>query len=468
MLSPFSSLARSSCLLIYDSSGIDNVNVYSGDAGVVIPLGPSYPLGPGLSWQLKAYQTSKVWTFKHENKTCTGFGSATLHRALLSGFPTLGVGWVLHMGFVDANKTYVSPDGGRHRGYPNVIDNDGSFVTVDGTNLRINCSGSSCTVEFPDGTIHTFDQAMGSAAPTAGTSSDFYDDNVELPFPRLALKTITNRFSTTALLTVGYLSNGWQIDHITLPLGGNIQFTWGTLTTTVGSPPPPPYSPSVTWPVLTKITFPSAAGLSHDLQVNFDYDQTNPTIPRNFYDDTSNYTDPACYDGNPVQTPFLKTVRLADTAAPSAILGQYGFSYVYNGSGVLYHVGLPTGGTLDYNYSESMTSYHDGFPIDLEDWLVSHPFVRTSVPSASTCHWAPGEYSGVSPAVIQRTVRENSSDPRHRHELRPSRFPPPGSVQSRERRVARHATSHSDGEHRQLRPAYAVHTASLQRVASDL
>src|ERR1700737_286282 len=39
---------------VFHSSGVDNVNVFSGDPGIVIPLGPSYTLSGGYTWQLKA------------------------------------------------------------------------------------------------------------------------------------------------------------------------------------------------------------------------------------------------------------------------------------------------------------------------------------------------------------------------------------------------------------------------------
>jgi hypothetical protein len=39
---------------VFDAHGIDNVNLFSGDPNVVIPLGPEYTLGPSYKWQLKA------------------------------------------------------------------------------------------------------------------------------------------------------------------------------------------------------------------------------------------------------------------------------------------------------------------------------------------------------------------------------------------------------------------------------
>src|SRR5262249_20759086 len=51
---------------VYHAGGVDNVNVFSGDPNVVVPLGPEYPLGPGNTWQLKAYYSVKFWFFEQQ------------------------------------------------------------------------------------------------------------------------------------------------------------------------------------------------------------------------------------------------------------------------------------------------------------------------------------------------------------------------------------------------------------------
>src|SRR6476661_5384782 len=48
----------------FDSHGIDNVNLFNGDTGITIPLGPGYPLGPtGFQYQLALHQSVKFWHF---------------------------------------------------------------------------------------------------------------------------------------------------------------------------------------------------------------------------------------------------------------------------------------------------------------------------------------------------------------------------------------------------------------------
>jgi len=46
---------------VLEARGIDNVNPFSGDVGIVLPLGPGYTLGPNLKWGLSAIYSAKLW-----------------------------------------------------------------------------------------------------------------------------------------------------------------------------------------------------------------------------------------------------------------------------------------------------------------------------------------------------------------------------------------------------------------------
>src|SRR5437762_13476511 len=70
---------------LLDYHAIDSVSLMSGDTGAAIPLGPSYTLGPGTSWRLRAHGSSKLWFF---DSYCPGDPSG--RHAYVSGFPTLG------------------------------------------------------------------------------------------------------------------------------------------------------------------------------------------------------------------------------------------------------------------------------------------------------------------------------------------------------------------------------------------
>jgi hypothetical protein len=150
---------------VFDSRGIDNINIFSGDTGVVIPLGPEYLLGPSTRWQLRAYNTAKFW---HFSQTCQNDGNAKF--AYVSGDPTLGVGWTLAPGYVDTTggAVYWAPDG-----TPHSVGANG--VAVDGSHLRLTLlsNPTSYTVEFPDGSIHKFAHAYTAPAGTTPSTFDF-------------------------------------------------------------------------------------------------------------------------------------------------------------------------------------------------------------------------------------------------------------------------------------------------------
>jgi len=149
---------------VFEVHGIDNVNLFSGDPGVVIPLGPEYTLGPNYRWQLKAHYSPKFWGMSICNL------NSQYKYAWIRGDPTIGVGWSLLLGYFSAyggpeqHDAYFSPDGGQHQvdGYP---------VTVDGTHLRVSTSAS--TVEYPDGSVATLGHQFKPPQPVFDSSSDF-------------------------------------------------------------------------------------------------------------------------------------------------------------------------------------------------------------------------------------------------------------------------------------------------------
>jgi len=197
---------------VFDAHGIDNINLFSGDPGVVIPLGPEYTLGPSYKWQLKAYYSAKLWTM-------SGCDSDDTRFAWLRGDPTIGVGWSLQLGYMEtmyyqANPTiafsrgYVSPDGGRHplEGGASTVD-----YTKDGTQLRVTASPSFAqptqyTVEFPDGSIQTFDHTFSAPQSSPVGSPEFSNRAAGVPWnteKRFGLASVQDSVGNVAL-TVNY------------------------------------------------------------------------------------------------------------------------------------------------------------------------------------------------------------------------------------------------------------------------
>ncbi len=333
---------------VHQSGGVDHVNLFNGDPGIVIPLGPEYPLSHGLSWQLRATYTSKFWTF-HEMETVPG-----LRWAYVSGFPTLGIGWGLHLGYVNAEGAYVSPTGARH--YFLYDFATGYWVSRDGSGLRR--TGSTATgfiVEFPDGTKQFFYQKFFRVRPAPDNSAlveDFSDQPWGADGAMWGMTAVVDQFGTQ-VLTAEYLNaetgstaDAWKIRRIRLTGRTSTPIVWNWSTSLCGG---------LTWPVVDSISFPSANG---SLTVSFD--RLAASFVRNNFD-TAHLTDGSGRtptDGT-VNAPYLMAIRMsgADGQGGSVELASYRFQY--NGSlpdrnvanGTLREITQPTGGRISYIYS---------------------------------------------------------------------------------------------------------------------
>jgi len=330
---------------LLEAHGIDNVNPFSGDVGIVIPLGPEYTLSSAMKWQLKAYYSPKLW--RMDSGLCTAVGYEDTRHAYLRGDPTIGTGWTLNPGYVGYSASgdvvkfgYFSPDGGFHQ--------DGT----DGSHIRIQSQGSpptSYTVEFPDGSRHTFGHSFQAPRPTSGASFDF----TELSWTTIGVQLYSTRYGLTQIedglrnvvLQVSYdANNPWQISSITLPtLGQSISFAWTNFNAN-----------NVYWQVLDHADFPIFGSTREHLR--FDYQVT--TFTRNSYDN-SNLSDRPLHCINPtppVAVPLLWKITLTD------------FGYLYTMTyfalplptvqeqGALQQIALPTGGAINYTYDRTAPS----------------------------------------------------------------------------------------------------------------
>lgn len=337
---------------VFESHGTDNVNLFNGDPGVVIPLGGEYVLGPQYGWQLKAYYSAKFWAMS----TC----GVETHFANLRGDPTIGVGWTLQLGYVTTGPgvvVYFSPDGGIHR-----VSNLGTQVTTDGTHLRITPLTNSYRVEFPDGSVQTFDKPFSPPLPIAGTSKDF--GNGLSVATRYGLSSIKDQFGNT-LLTVSYVGTTWQVSSIILTpstQSRTITFNWKPGGFAV---------PPLTWPVLDSIDFPAPSGRT--LRTTFAYSAA--TFDRNSYDNSNNQF-AQCPPPSPFQVavPELDSITFSDLVVPptqpSFIAFSYNFSYpdLHKSGGVelqgaLRQITLPTGGTISYDYGTTTQTFQETFDV---------------------------------------------------------------------------------------------------------
>ena len=325
------------------SGTYDNVSAFSGDDNVAIPLGPAYKLGKDFQYQLKAFNSLKLW-YLLDGGSCEMQigGTKDTTQAFVSGLPTIGAGWTLTPGYVtddtdlSTNYTYVyvSPDGGHHPTGP-----DG--ITLDNSRLKVACTGSpswtSCTVDFPDGTVQTFAHPIPDPAPTAGTSPDFSLGSIS---QAMGLTTVKDAWGRT-VMTVDYnASPAWEVSHVYLGsgTGSPITFAWGS--TTVGS---------VTWPTLSSLTFPKI-GSSAQQSIAFVYFSNG--ITRTPADTTLPTSDSCPCDTSEQDTatayvPLVNTVTIKNGATP---IGQFTMGYTSDAgkSGSLNSLTLPTGGQISY------------------------------------------------------------------------------------------------------------------------
>jgi len=341
---------------VYDFGSVDSVNLYSGEAHVAVPLGPKYPLSSGLSWQLEAHYSSKLWhMFQYEadydNPDCPG-APLFVTRAHLNGTSTIGVGWTLELGSVrpakgDSLAVYRSPDGAQH--------NFGNLDTD--ADLRLDPQGDGTyLVRKADGTVLRFTHLYEIPAPVNGF--DFSDEDrpgavindTSRQTLRYGLTSITDRFGKT-VLNVTYLANcaaapcpanAWKVASVQLSNPTRtIQFNWGVHA-----------EGSLNYPVVESIDFPVTDGAT--LTTSFAF-KPDGTLRREAFDSgVPPYpaTDLIPAGPDTTRVPFLDSITQADRT----------YSFEYDASdrqmaGVMTTLKLPTGGRIVYGYSGHTAFY---------------------------------------------------------------------------------------------------------------
>jgi RHS repeat-associated protein len=128
-----------------------------------LPIGQSYPVNAGLSYQLVLTYNSQVWEHEiYDGET----------RAIPARGANAGLGWMLHLGRLNppqleynsspsadySRNTYLAPDGSLHAFYPTLHEGEaataGVEYTRDGTYMRLKTATRQ--IEFPGGTVYTF------------------------------------------------------------------------------------------------------------------------------------------------------------------------------------------------------------------------------------------------------------------------------------------------------------------------
>jgi RHS repeat-associated protein len=145
------------------ATDIDTVNPFNGNLVIRLPVGQSYPVNAGLSYQLALTYNSQVWEHEiYDDET----------RAIPARGSNAGLGWMLHLGRLNPpqlenqsspspdffRNTYLARDGSTHTFYPTLHEGESPTANVehtrDGAYLRLKTL--SRQIELPDGTVHTF------------------------------------------------------------------------------------------------------------------------------------------------------------------------------------------------------------------------------------------------------------------------------------------------------------------------
>jgi len=322
---------------VFHHGQVDSVNLYNGLLTVPIALGPSYPIGPKLKFQVMLAYSSRINEYGHPSVADSYYTYFPY-----SGDPALGLGWTFTLGAIKScgGVCYIGPDGSQHifdlpvGGYP------GYLKTNDGAQLMLHDMGSGGPYEMwdADGNHSVFNwNVTGNDDPFTSFTHDF-----------------------------GRGRNGWYLTSLTDPFGNGLTVSYRT---NVAPAPCAGYSPAGTcnnvrmlcpsvvnsW-IPQTINLPTGTitvGLNGNSLVN---SFTFPVVANGsvttatwtlgyqtgssteYCDDFSSYT----------FIPWL----LQSIQLPASI-GSFQFTYgkVSNCNSIrLSHIGLPTGAALDYLY----------------------------------------------------------------------------------------------------------------------
>ena len=153
---------------VYNFSGVDSVNTFSGNLTLRIPIGQSYSVRPGFSYQFFLSYNSRVWDYSN-----TTVGTNEVRHSIPEPYSNAGLGWLLTVGEMrlpgaSSGWRYISADGAEHEffyGLRGEAGEQGVLYTNDSSYMRMKITPVTATspaqitridVETGDGLTHTF------------------------------------------------------------------------------------------------------------------------------------------------------------------------------------------------------------------------------------------------------------------------------------------------------------------------
>jgi RHS repeat-associated protein len=269
---------------------VDSVNLFNGALTLTIPIGGSYPVNGGFSYNLKLTYNSSPWLFKTVKYAIPpDYHEVSRTQAFPTPCSNAGLGWRVSFGRMDppcqvpdANDTYpVGPiyqdeNGTDHIFYPTLHDGDAEDAAVsgvsdveytrDGSYLRLKVyTAGYREVELPDGSVRRFDS---TGMPTQ--IRDPFNNNLSISYATANQWVLTDSQGRTQRIYFRTDLPGYAqtIDHIDLLTYGGVTATYqfNYATQTIGRPCPHndtdqtgSVGPTVTVPLLTGVTLPDGS-----------------------------------------------------------------------------------------------------------------------------------------------------------------------------------------------------------------
>ena len=342
---------------------VDSINMYNGQLTVPLALGPSYPVGPKLRFQVTLTYNSRSTDYGAPTTQSPEF----FYRPLV-GNPSLGSGWELTLGAIknckhgttlgvcyfasdgsqhmfatgpkasDASQLYLSPTGST--GPYDLWDGDGNHYYF---NNRVNGYDD---VFLPEGYTHDFGRGRDGwylssvTDPHGNAYSISYYSTAEVTTPLWTYDTSPFPCPLQNLMAMRVPSGTgtWIPKDVTLPSGGRIHFN---TTTVLGSSG-----------MIGSVDFPEFVdGVSTVRTWTLGYESTAASLSRGCGRDA----------GGNLMTVVANVPRLKSLTLPADDSGS-GPTYQFSSSSqisqvLLDQIQLPTGGAIQYCYG-TYTFFH--------------------------------------------------------------------------------------------------------------
>jgi RHS repeat-associated protein len=267
----------------------DSVNLFNGSLTLTLPIGTSYPVNGGFSYNLKLVYNANPWLFQRVTyQVPPDFHEVSRTAAFPNSCSNAGLGWRVSLGLFDPpcqvpdtndqlpGPIYQDENGTDHLFYATLHGGDPEDAPVagvqdvqytrDGSYLRLKVkTDGTREVEFPDGTVRKFD-----AAKRLVEIRDPFGNNLTVSYATANQWVLTDSQGRVhrIFFRTDLPSYSQVVDHIDLAAFGGATATWqfGYAVQTIGRACPHndndqsgSVGSTVTVPLLTSVTLPDGS-----------------------------------------------------------------------------------------------------------------------------------------------------------------------------------------------------------------